>query len=188
MPCKAILECGDRTRKRSLRAMRSQPIRLRACYTRRRLDSGCVFLFFARSHLEGHDLLLLLAEAFDAEGHDVASLEEDRRLHAEADARRRAGGDDVARLQHHELRHVMQDVSTGEDHRVRAAGLHALAVDVEVHRQALYVLDLVAGNEPGAEWAEGLGALALHPLAATLDLEVTLGDVVADGVAGDVLE
>src|SRR5262249_22255098 len=57
------------------------------------------------SHLEADDLLALLAEPLDAERHDVAGLEPDRvGLHAERDAGRRAGGDDVARLHHEELR------------------------------------------------------------------------------------
>src|ERR671914_2492953 len=55
----------------------------------------------------GDDLLPLLAEALDAHGHDVAGLEEHRvRLHAEADAGRGAGGDDVAWKE----RHVVADV------------------------------------------------------------------------------
>ena len=47
--------------------------------------------------LVAHDLLLLFAEPVDAEPHDVAGLQEALRLHAHADARWRAGGDDVAR-------------------------------------------------------------------------------------------
>src|SRR3546814_15441369 len=44
-----------------------------------------------------HHVLALLAEAGDAEGHDVARFQVDRRLLAHADAGRRAGGDDVDR-------------------------------------------------------------------------------------------
>src|SRR6187455_680668 len=63
--------------------------------------------FSADSARPGNDLLLLLAQALDAEGHHVARLEEHRvRLDAEADARRRAGADHVARQQ----RHVVTDV------------------------------------------------------------------------------
>src|SRR5437667_392128 len=42
-----------------------------------------------------HHGLLLLAETLDAEAHDVAGLEEALRLHARADAGRRAVGDAV---------------------------------------------------------------------------------------------
>src|SRR6516164_9234787 len=60
---------------------------------------------------EPHDLLGLLAEAFDAELDDVAGLEEFRlRLHAQPDARRSSRDDDVAWLQHHELRAVPHDM------------------------------------------------------------------------------
>src|SRR6185437_8083379 len=141
----------------------------------------------ARSLLRRDHLLPLLAEALDAEGDDVADLQEfRRRLHAERDARRRAGDDDVARLEHHELRHVPDDVLAIEDHRPGVTALALLAVDVEPHVEVLNVLDLVFGDEPRADRAERLAALALHPLAAgALDLEIALGHVVADEIAGD---
>src|SRR5438045_2647115 len=57
------------------------------------------------------DLLFLLAELLDAERDDVAGFEELRRgLHAKANARRRAGDDDVARIEDHELRTVPDQV------------------------------------------------------------------------------
>ena len=51
-----------------------------------------------------------------------------------------------------------------EDHRPRVAGLPALAVDVEPHVEVLQVLDLVGGDEPRADRAERVAALALAPL------------------------
>lgn len=42
------------------------------------------------------DLLALLAKTFDAEGYDIADIEKSRRLHADADAGRGTGGDDIA--------------------------------------------------------------------------------------------
>src|SRR5215472_5513328 len=133
-----------------------------------------------------HDLLRLVAEARDAQLHHVAGLEELRlRLHAERDAGRRAGDDDVAGLEHHELRAVPDEVHAVEDHRFGRAVLPRLAVDGEMHRQALRVLDLVLGDEPGAERAERLAALALGPLAGPLDLKNALGYVVGEAIAGD---
>src|ERR1700693_789769 len=134
-----------------------------------------------------HDLLLLLAELVDAEGDDVAGLEEYRcRLHAEANARRRAGDDDVARLHDEELRAVPHQIFAAEDHGLGVAALALLAIDVEPHVEVLRVLDLVLGDEPRADGPEGLAALALVPLAAgALDLEVALGYVVRHEVAGD---
>src|SRR5690242_6990208 len=89
-----------------------------------------------RRRLSGfHDLLRLLAEDGDAQVDDVAGLEELRlRLHAERDAGRRAGDDDVAWLQHHELRAVPDEVLAVEDHGSRRPVLAALAVDGEPHR------------------------------------------------------
>ena len=131
------------------------------------------------------DRLLLLAEAGDAEADGLAGFQEFRRLHAGADARRRAGGDHVARLERHEAADIADQVGDAEDHRLGVAGLHALAVDVEEHVEVLHVVDLVGGDQPRPERAEGRAALALGPLAAALDLELALGHVVADGVAGD---
>src|SRR5690242_15244154 len=55
----------------------------------------------------GDDLLLLLAQAADAERHDIARLEEHGlRLDAQAHAGRRASADHVAR----EQRHVLADM------------------------------------------------------------------------------
>src|SRR5689334_3099077 len=86
------------------------------------------------SILPRHDLLALLAEALDAERHHVADLEKDRVwLHAEPDAGRRAGDDDVARVHDEELRAVPDDVLAIEDHRFGIAALTLLAVDVEPH-------------------------------------------------------
>src|SRR5581483_10886358 len=128
------------------------------------------------------DLLALLAEAFDAERHDVADIEILRRLHAGADAGGRAGGEHVAGQERHELRDIGDAFGDREDHGRGRAGLLAFAVDVEPHRQALRVRDFVPGYEPGPERAESVMRLALCPLSQPLDLEIALGDVVADAI------
>src|ERR1700730_243704 len=83
---------------------------------------------------EPHHFAALLAETLDPEADQVAGFEEFRRLLALSDAGRRAGGDHVAGLQHHELRHVGDDMPDVEDHGPGRAGLHAVAVHVEPHR------------------------------------------------------
>src|SRR5215470_12955558 len=52
------------------------------------------------------DFLALLAQTIDTERDDIADIEEGLRLHAEADAGRRARGEDVARQQRQELRDI----------------------------------------------------------------------------------
>src|SRR6266540_6924959 len=136
----------------------------------------------------GYDLLALLAKPLDGELHHVAGLEEQRRrLDAEAHARRRAGGDDVARQKRHVLADVRDDLRDAEHHGARVAGLHALAVDLERHAERLRVADLVGGDEPGADRARGVEALALVPLRGR-HLEGALRDIVDDAVARDVAE
>ncbi len=88
----------------------------------------------------------------------------------------------------HELADIGDDIGDAEDHRPGRTVLVALAIDLEPHGEVLRIGDFVAGHEPGADWAEGVGALALVPGAAALGLEMALGDVVADAVAGDVIE
>src|SRR5215813_5580489 len=100
-----------------------------------------------------NDLLALLAEPVDAERDDVADIEEGRRLHAEADAGRRARRDDVAGQQREELRYVGNALRHREDHGRGASGLAALAVDVEPHAELLHVRNLILGDEPRAERA-----------------------------------
>ena len=70
----------------------------------------------------------------------------------------------------------------------RVAGLLALAVDVEPHVEVLHVADLVGRDQPGADRAEGVAALALVPGAAALDLVLALRDVVDDDIAGDMVQ
>src|SRR3546814_4785050 len=106
----------------------------------------------------------LLPQLVDAEFDDVAGLQiPGRGLLPQADARRGAGRDDVAGLQRHELRKIGDDLGDGEDHRLGVPVLHALAVDRQPHRQRLRVADLVGGDQPRADRAEGRETLALVP-------------------------
>ena len=97
---------------------------------------------------------------------------------AHADARRRAGRDDVARQQRHELADVADQMRDAEHHRARVAALHALAVDVEPHVERLRIGHFVARHQIRPDRAEGVAALAVVPLAAALELEVALRYVV----------
>src|SRR5689334_21903300 len=69
-----------------------------------------------RRRFPGDAALLLLAQAGDAEPHLVAGLEIARRLLAHADAGWRAGGDDVAGQQGHEVADVAHQMVDREDH------------------------------------------------------------------------
>src|SRR5262249_44473711 len=135
------------------------------------------------SRLELRHLLALLAQAVDPQRHHVAGLEIFRlRLHAERYARRRAGDDDVARLQHEVLRAIPDQVAAIEDHGLGIAALALLAVDVEPHVEVLRIFQLVLGDEPRAERAERLAALALDPLPGALDLEHALRHVIGEAI------
>src|SRR5471032_3014270 len=70
------------------------------------------------------------SKPLDPQAHLLARLEIDRvRLDAHAHARRRAGGDDVARLQARAAAQVTDNLGHAEHHGSRIAVLIALAVD-----------------------------------------------------------
>src|SRR5262249_50860712 len=134
-----------------------------------------------------HDFLLLLAESLNTEAHDVARFQELRlRLHAQCDAGRSAGGDDVAGLHDEELRAVPDQVFDAEDHGLGRAFLTRLAVAREPHVERLRIRDLVLGDEPRPDRPEGLTPLAFVPLATgARDLEITFRYVIGEEIAGD---
>ena len=63
-------------------------------------------------------MLMLDAEPFDADFHRVATLQEQRWLHAKAYTWRGAGGDDVAGIKMHELRDIVHKELAVENHRL----------------------------------------------------------------------
>src|SRR6188768_2827653 len=123
-------------------------------------------------------LLPLFSESRDAEPDDAAGAQIYRRLHAVADSGRRAGRDDVAGVQAHELAQVAHEVRHAEHHRLGRAVLVALAVNLEPHLELVIVGDFVGRDQPGADRAERVGALALDPLSRALELKCPFRDVV----------
>src|ERR1019366_8794622 len=104
---------------------------------------------------------------------------------AQRDAVRGARVDEIARLKHHELAEIPDDVVHAEDHVSRGAVLANRPVDTKSQRQPLNVGDFVRGGQPRSKWNEGLTALTLVPLPTALELEFTLGHVMGDAVASD---
>src|SRR5580704_17565849 len=104
--------------------------------------------------VEGHQTLVLLAQTLDRQPHAVARFEELRRLHAETDTRRRAGRDDVAGQQGHEMADIADDVVDPEDQIGGVAVLYPPVVDLGPQAAALdlkfalgnIVHDAIAGD------------------------------------------
>ena len=133
-----------------------------------------------------HDLALA-AELLDAQLDDVAGIEKDGvRLDSHADARRRPGGDHVARMQAHELAEVVHEERRLEDHGLGRAVLAPRAVHVQPHGKIRGIADFIGRDQPGTQRAKSIAALALVPLAAALELEGAFGQIVDDAVPGDV--
>src|SRR5882724_1844336 len=81
----------------------------------------------------GGDVLVLLAKPPDGQLEGIAVAQEP--VACEADAGRRAGGDDVTGQQGHEPADVGQRLAAAEDHVARRAVLHHLAVDRGAQRE-----------------------------------------------------
>nr|GEU28106.1 putative aminotransferase [Tanacetum cinerariifolium] len=158
------------------------------CRRGQRALTGCGRPRRLAARLPVDDFLLLLAQAGYAHPHHVAFFQEARLRIPHAHAGRRARGDHVARFQRHELRQVADDLRHREDHGGRVTGLHALAVHFQVQVEVLHVADVLGRDQPRADRAERVAALALVPLRAAFELVRPLRHVVDHAVAGHVLE
>src|SRR3546814_18513030 len=101
---------------------------------------------------------------------DIARLQVERRLLSQTHARRRAGGDKIARVQRDKLADVMHQMGYVEDHGAGIAILEAFPIDIKPHAQVLRVGDLISRHQPGAYWAEGIADFTLVPGAAAPSL------------------
>src|SRR5205814_5979533 len=143
---------------------------------------ACLF-----SRVRNH-FLPQFTESLDAKGDHVTRLQPRLgRLHAQRHPGRCSGGNDVTREQRHVVAHVRDELRTGENHVPGIGGLPAFAVDVEPDVQHLGIRDLVGRDEPWSDRPEGVASLALVPLGG-LQLESTLGYVIHDRIAGDVIQ
>jgi hypothetical protein len=139
------------------------------------LDDMASALAVDERRVPGVHGLPLVTELFDAQRHQVTGFEEyGLGLDAQAHPRRRAGGDEVTRVECHELAQVADDLRHREDHGPGIAGLEAFAIHVQPHAELVHVAHFVAGHQPRPGGAEGIAALALVPLAAALELELAL--------------
>src|SRR5579864_478091 len=128
------------------------------------------------------------ADAVDLDLDDVARLQPNGGLAGHADAGRSAGKDEVARLESEDLRQIGDHLANAKDQLARVRVLHRLAVQAQADAEVLRVGHLVSADQLGPYWRERVERLPGHPLLAWLvELPVARGDVVTDGVAGNVL-
>src|SRR3954454_3829600 len=95
-----------------------------------------------RSRSSG-DGMLDVAERLDLDPHDVARAQELPRVHRHADAARRAGQDEVPRLERAGLRDEVDELLRAEDEVARGGVLAQLAVDVGRDAQVARIRHLV---------------------------------------------
>src|SRR5690349_5613663 len=94
------------------------------------------------------------AESIDPQLDDVPRMEEARGRVAHRHSCRRAGRDDVAREQRHELADVADQEWNAEDEVACRTVLLPLSVDREPHRQIVHVADFVWCSDKRTERRE----------------------------------
>jgi len=135
------------------------------------------------------------SEFFDSAFDDITGVEELAGCHA--DAVRCARGDNVARLQRHEVADKRDYLGDGEDHPGCVGLLPDPAVDAQLHVQVVWIFDLVDGGQVRSQWKETIGPLAVEPVeklipralgAPLFESYAPCGDVVGDAVSGDIIQ
>src|SRR5258708_33282806 len=108
------------------------------------------------------DAVLELADLLDPEPDRLARTQEALARHA--DARRRAGHDEIARLQRNARRKHLDLLGDGKDHLLAVRVLHQLAPHPELEAELLRIADFGGGHDPGSELAGAVEARLAHPV------------------------
>src|SRR3974390_2278690 len=135
------------------------------------------------------DRIAQRADAFDLDFGDVTGLHPHwLRLACMADAGRRAGEQNVARLECHTLGQIDERLRDWKHQQVRVGRLHHLAVEPRLDLQPLAAArQFVGSDHPRADAARAVEILAHAPLR-RMPLIFADGAFVADRVAGDAVE
>src|SRR5258707_4738743 len=104
------------------------------------------------------------------------------RCAAEPHAGRRSGTDDIAGLQSHEARDMLDKLRNTEDQFPSVRMLERFAPNRKTNIKRLRIGDLVAGDNVRAQWCKGTEALAQGPLGGR-ELYVARAHIVQDSVA-----
>src|SRR5260370_37501091 len=112
----------------------------------------------------------------------VARMQKLRRGAREADAGRCPCRDDVTWLERQHAREGGDDGGHIEEHVLCGVLLLQLTVHPQCQAQALWVGDLVGGDDPWADRAAAIETLALKPLDARYVLGVACREIVTDAV------
>src|SRR5262245_48480845 len=100
--------------------------------------------------------------------HDIPTLQKHRWLPRHSHPRRCAGKDHVAWLQRAYLRDVGDDLGRAEDHLLRVAVLHRLAVETQTDAKILRIAHLIFHHQRWPDRRERVECLSRHPLLAIL--------------------
>src|SRR5260221_682911 len=148
----------------------------------------------AISRFYSRHAVLELADLLDPELHRLARAQEALARHA--DARGRAGHDEIARLQRDARGQHLDLLRDGEDHLVAVRILHQLIPDPQLEPELLRIADLGSWHDPRPERTGAVEAFLAHPvevertgrrvlLAAA---GIARREVVADGVAKHIVQ
>src|SRR5580698_5025669 len=134
----------------------------------------------------GRNHLVLSPKAGYAQLKPISRTQVKRWLSAKTHARRRTGGNYVARSQAHEPADIADQAGNSENHSSRIPALAALTIYVKPQIKILRIGHFVGRNQPGADRTESIGALAFDPLAGAFQLKSAFGEIIDYAISGDV--
>src|SRR6516164_3197305 len=117
--------------------------------------------------------LALLTQSLNAEADHLILFQVNRRLLAHSHTRRRTGGNDVAGIQSHELRNVMNKIAETENHSPTGSVLVAVPINLQPHLQILRIRNLITSDQPGTDRTKRVRRFSFDPLTAAFQLEHT---------------
>src|ERR1035441_6174024 len=133
----------------------------------------------------GYDGIPQFTDGGNFNDHVVAGPEKAGWLAHEADARRRAGGYDVARFESKDAGEEGNQVGDLEAQVASVGVLQAFAVDLDADVQVVRVRNLVGRHDPGAHGRKGIERFSHQPLGGGA-LVVAGAYIIDDGVTEDV--
>src|SRR5271168_2214457 len=133
----------------------------------------------------GNDPVLDRAYLVDLAPDGIADDQRLGRLESKANAARRSGEDEIARLERHGQRQLGDLLPDVEDQVPGIGVLAKLAVDKGAQPQDVRVSDLVGGCDARAKGAVRIERFSEHPLCG-LPLPIANGDVISDRITEDV--
>jgi hypothetical protein len=142
-----------------------------------------------RSRLAKLDFVRASPHAFQSHLHNIPILQPKLRLPSHANALWCSREDQITRQQRGALTQERNRFRNTENHILRATFLNRLPIQLRRNLQILRILDDLAAHDTWTIRSPAVETFAERPLAAAvLELPVSVGDIVADCVAKNIIK